>query len=125
MRSLVSWLREAEDRSLNLLANVQSDRQKKLPALTAARRFGDAFAPDSSVLPGGAGESLWASGSSPATGTFALAQVALQAALAEQVDEPGAVLVPTSDGAGVEGLLDPESSLAQLLKRRHADEAGD
>ncbi len=125
MRSLVAWLNEAEDRALNLLASVQGKRQKQIPALTAARRFGDAFVPDSSVLPGGAGESLWASGSSPATGTFALAQVALQAALAERVDEPSAVLVPTSEGAGVGGLLDPESSLAQLLKRRHADETAD
>lgn len=125
MRSLISWLREAEDRALNLLASVQIERQKQIPTLTAARRFGDAFAPDFSVLAGGAGESLWASGTSPATGTFALAEAALQAALAEHVDDPRAVLVPTSEGAGVGGFLDPESTLAQLLKRRNADEAGD
>jgi hypothetical protein len=125
MRSLVSWLRDAENSAVNLLASVQGARQKQLPTITAARRFGDAFAPDSSVLPGGAGESLWASGSSPSTGAFALAQVALQAALAEPVAQPDAVLIPTSQGAGVEGLLDPESSLAQLLKHRHADESAD
>jgi hypothetical protein len=126
MRSLVDWLRDAEDNALGLLASVQGKRQKQVPTLTAARRFGDAFAPDRSVIPGGAGESLWASGSSPATGTFALAEIALQAALAERVFEPSAVLVPTAEGAGVEGMLDPESTLAELLKRRHGDdESGD
>lgn len=126
MRSLVEWLRAAERDASDLLASVQSDRQKQVPTLTAARRFGDAFAPDRSVVPGGAGESLWASGSSPATGTFALAEIALQAALAERVYEPGAVLLPTEEGASAEGMLDPESTLAELLKRRHGDdEVGD
>lgn len=126
MSHLIAWLRQAEDNASSLLASAQGARLKQLPALTAARRFGDAFAPDRSVLPGGAGESLWASGSSPATGTFALAEVALQAALAERVYDPAAVLVPTAEGAGVDGLLDPESTLAELLKRRHqADESGD
>jgi hypothetical protein len=126
MRHLVSWLRDAEDNALELLASVEGKRQKQLPTLTAARRFGDAFAPDRSVLAGGAGESLWASGSSPATGAFALAEIALQAALAEHVFEPSAVLVPSSEGAGVEAMLDPESTLAELLKRRPGDdERGD
>lgn len=127
MRSLVNWLRAAEDNAFGLLASVQGKRQKQLPTLTAARRFGDAFAPDRSVLPGGAGESLWASGSSPATGALALAEIALQAALAERVYEPDAVLLPTGEGAATEeGLLDPQSTLAELLKRRHGDdEAGD
>ena len=126
MGHLVDWLRDAEDDALGLLVSVQGKRQKQVPTLTTARRFGDAFAPDRSVIPGGAGESLWASGSSPATGTFALAEIALQAALAERVFEPSAVLVPTAEGAGVEGMLDPESTLAQLLKRRHGvDESGD
>jgi len=126
MRSLVVWLRTAERDASDLLASVQIERQKQVPTLTAARRFGDAFAPDRSVLPGGAGESLWASGSSPATGTFALAEIALQAALAEQVFEPGAVLLPTEEGAGAEAVLDPESTLAELLKKHQVgDEAGD
>jgi hypothetical protein len=50
--------------------------------LTLERRFGDSFAPDLSEL-SVSGESLWASGSSPATGAFALAEAALQAALAQ------------------------------------------
>ena len=126
MRALVGWLRAAERDASDLLAGVQTERQKQVPTLTAARRFGDAFAPDRSVLAGGAGESLWASGSSPATGTFALAEIALQAALAERVYEPSAVLIPTEEGASAEGMLDPESQLAELLKRRHGDdEVGD
>lgn len=126
MKSLIGWLHAAEDNALGLLVSVQGQRQKQLPTLTAARRFGDAFAPDRSILPGGAGESLWASGSSPATGAFALAEIALQAALAERVYEPGAVLVPIAEGAGVEGLLDPKSTLAELLKpRAETNEAPD
>ena len=126
MRNLVVWLRAAEDDAFDLLASVQGKRQKQVPTLTAARRFGDAFAPDRSVLAGGAGEALWASGSSPATGAFALAEIALQAALSERVFEPDAILVPTSEGAGVEQALDPQSTLAELLKRRHGDdEVGD
>ncbi|HWC13544.1 MAG TPA: peptidoglycan DD-metalloendopeptidase family protein, partial [Actinomycetota bacterium] len=126
MRHLVQWLRIAEDNSSRLIVAVQDKRQKQLPALTAARRFGDAFTPDRSFLPGGAGESLWASGSSPATGTFALAEAALQAALAERLDAPSSVSVPTSEGAGTTGGLDPESQLAKLLKHtQEIHEAGD
>lgn len=127
MKSLIGWLRAAEDDAFDLLATVQGRRQKQVPTLTAARRFGDAFAPDRSVLAGGAGEALWASGSSPATGAFALAEIALQAALAERVFEPDAVLMPTSEGAGRDvTTLDPSSTLAELLKRRHGDdETGD
>ena len=127
MRSLVTWLREAEDNASRLLVSAQGKRQKQLPALTAARRFGDAFTPDRSFLPGGSGESLWASGSSPATGTFALAEAALQAALSEQLDAPTIVGVPTAEeGAGDTGSLDPESQLAKLLKHsRDISEVGD
>jgi hypothetical protein len=122
MGHLVDWLRTAEDNALGILVSVQGKRAKQLPALTAARRFGDAFAPDRSVLPGGAGESLWASGSSPATGALALAEIALQAALAERVYEPSAVLLPNAEGAGVDTMLDPESALAELLKRHGGDD---
>ena len=125
MGRLVAWLNEAEDRALSLLAEVQGERQKQLPTLTLARRFGDAFTPDRSFLGGAAGESLWASGSTPETGAFALAEAALQAALAEQVEEPFAVSAPTADGAGVDE-LDPKSTLARLLRRTAASrESGD
>ena len=128
MRHLVGWLREAEDRALRLLVSVQTERQKKVPALTAARRFGDAFAPDRSVLAGAESESLWASGTAPATGAFALAEAALQAALSGGIYEPESITVPTAqEGAGVGGSLDPESTLAKLLgnAHSHSHETGD
>lgn len=121
MRRLIRWLRDAEDNAAILIAKVEGLRQRKLPALTVARRFGDAFAPDRSVFPGAAGESLWASGSTPAAGTFALAEAALQAALAGPSFGTELVQVPGSgEGAGVDGLLDPDSTLARLLERRFA-----
>ncbi|HEV3473539.1 MAG TPA: M23 family metallopeptidase, partial [Actinomycetota bacterium] len=127
MRSLIAWLDEAEQRAAGLIAAVEAARQKKLPALTAERRFGDAFAPDRSVLSVAAGESLWASGSVPEAGTFGLAEAALHAALAEQIDSQSVVGVPASgEGAGDDLLLDPDSTLARLLDRRFAhEESGD
>ncbi|MDQ4065344.1 MAG: M23 family metallopeptidase [Actinomycetota bacterium] len=121
MRQLVVWLREAEARATGLVAQVESERQKKLPILTAERRFGDAFAPDRSVLAGAAGESLWASGSAPESGALALAEAALQAALAEREFAGDAIaLPPASEGAGGGASLDPASRLAQVLDRRFA-----
>lgn len=127
MRRLIRWLDNAEQRASGLIAAVEGARQKKLPVLTAARRFGDAFAPDRSVLSVAAGESLWASGSVPEAGTFGLAEAALQAALAEQIEATSAIGVPASDeGAGDDLLLDPDSTLARLLERRFAhNESGD
>lgn len=121
MRQLITWLREAETRAAGLIAQVESARQKKLPILTAQRRFGDAFAPDRSVLAGAAGESLWASGSAPESGALALAEAALQAALAEREFIGDSIApAPTNEGAGADGSLDPQSRLAQLLDRRFA-----
>jgi murein DD-endopeptidase MepM/ murein hydrolase activator NlpD len=127
MGRLVAWLEDAEQNASSLIASVTGDRQRKLPQLTAERRFGDAFSPDRSQLSGASGESLWASGRSPATGAFALAEAALQAALANQSFTADFIEVPASgEGAGTEGLLDPESTLAKLLERRFVlDEAAD
>ncbi len=127
MRRLISWLDEAEQRAAGLIAAVERARQKKLPTLTSARRFGDAFAPDRSVFSVAAGESLWASGSVPEAGTLGLAEAALQAALAEQIETRSALGVPASgEGAGGDVLLDPDSTLARLLERRYAhEESGD
>ena len=130
MRHLVGWLRDAEDSAIQLLVSVRVERQKQVPALTAARRFGDAFAPDRSILAGAEGESLWASGTAPATGAFALAEAALQAALSGGVYEPESISIPSAqEGAGGGGALDPQSSLAKLLERSHSHshshEAGD
>jgi hypothetical protein len=83
MRHLVRWLRDAEDHAALVAARAQGKRVAEIDSLTAARRFGDAFAPDLSELEI-SGESLWSSGSTPASGTLALAEAALQAALSGQ-----------------------------------------
>lgn len=81
MRQLVRWLADAEDGAGLVAAEAQGRRVARIDSLIAARRFGDAFAPDLSEL-SASGESLWSSGSTPASGTLALAEVALQTALA-------------------------------------------
>jgi peptidoglycan LD-endopeptidase LytH len=80
MLTLIDWLREAEAAAQGLVGRATGERIEKIDSLTAARRFGDAFAPDLSELEI-SGESLLASGSSPATGAFAVAEAALQMAL--------------------------------------------
>ncbi|MGH2806778.1 MAG: M23 family metallopeptidase [Actinomycetota bacterium] len=122
MRHLVDWLREAERRVLGVVTKTTERRVKQQPTLTAARRFGDAFTPDLSELRI-AGESLWASGSDPASGAFVIAESALQAALSGSTisfDERGRAPIdligagPESDASG----LDPNSALARLLADR-------
>lgn len=120
MKYLVRWLRQAESRLSGVVAETDKKRQKEYEsgAITAARRFGDAFAPDRSEL-SIAGESLWASGSSPASGAFGLAEAALQEALSTNGLELGIVPVPVdlqlpqSQG---QPELQNDSALAQLLK---------
>ena len=121
MKYLVRWLREAESRVLGssgVVAKATTKRQRQVPTLTAARRFGDAFVPDRSELRI-AGESLWASGSSPASGAFGLAEAALQEALSTNGSELGILPIPLdlqlpqSQGQAV---LDPDSLLAQILE---------
>lgn len=80
--SLVKWLREAESRVVKTVARKENQRVAQIDRLTAARFFGDWATPDLSEL-SVSGESLWASGSSPATGAFGLAEAALQAALSK------------------------------------------
>ncbi len=91
--------------------------------ITSARRFGDDFLPTIAEvnLPT---ESLWAAGTSPSTGAFGLAESALQAALAEGAQSVLEGSGPTAESAGPEILLDPDSSLATLLKRRDAASVG-
>lgn len=120
MRHLVRWLREAEARVLGVVNKTDKKRQKQYAsgAITAARRFGDAFAPDRSEL-SIAGESLWASGSSPASGAFGLAEAALQEALSTNGLQLGIVPIPVdlqlpqSQG---QAQLEEGSALAQLLE---------
>ncbi|MFN2589036.1 MAG: M23 family metallopeptidase [Actinomycetota bacterium] len=129
MRMLVSWLRQAQLRALGLEARTTSKRVKIADRLTFARQFGDAFVPDRSVLEV-SGESLWASGSSPATGAFALAEIALQEALAESTFAFGGAPSEVADlgaGTGAEGVLEPHSRLAEVLDlhAHHSTETGD
>ena len=112
LRHLINWLHEAERHALGLVGKTTAKRIRKLPQLTTERLFGDAFLPDRSELRV-SGESLWAAGSTPATGAFALAQTALQAALAETSLSPVPTAGPAPEEAG--GVLDPDSALAELL----------
>jgi murein DD-endopeptidase MepM/ murein hydrolase activator NlpD len=84
MRNLVKWLREAERRTGVLVEKATSERTKEIASITLSRRFGDAFLPDTSSF-SLAGDGLWASGSSPATGTFTLADIALRTALSDSL----------------------------------------
>ena len=117
MRSLVEWLREAEKRAAGLAGRAEGKRQKQIAALTVARRFGDAFGPDLSEFRV-SGESLWAAGSSPATGALGLAESALQSALASAAVQSGAAPQPTVGANGVDGFeagpaaMDPAAQLA-------------
>lgn len=124
---LKSWLAEAERSALDLVASVEVKRVKFNDFHTDERLFGDAFAPDRSELTV-AGESLWASGSNPASGAFVLAETALQAALAQtgfatQPELDAATLA--REGAGTEGLRDPQVVLDQILGTPSRGEAGD
>jgi len=118
MKHLVAWLEKAERRVLGVVVKTTTKRQKQAPTLTAARRFGDAFAPDRSQL-SFSGESLWAAGRSPASGAFGLAQAALQKALSTNGLELGIVPVPVdlqlSQPEG-RATLPPDSALAQMLE---------
>ncbi len=119
MRKLVEWLHIAERRVLGVVSKATEKRVKQQPTLTAARRFGDSFRPDLSELRI-AGESLWASGSDPASGAFALAESALQAALSGSsvTFETGQPIGYIGAGSNVSEGLDPDSQLARLLGDR-------
>jgi murein DD-endopeptidase MepM/ murein hydrolase activator NlpD len=120
MRHLIDWLHEAERRVLGVVVKADRQRQRQYESgvLTTARRFGDAFAPDRSELRI-AGASLWASGGSPASGAFGLAEAALQEALSSNGLELGLIPQPvdlTLPQANTNPGLDPESKLAKILE---------
>jgi hypothetical protein len=119
MRHLVRWLRAAEDHAALVAAKAQGKRVAQIDSLTAARRFGDAFAPDLSELKM-SGESLWSSGSTPASGTFALAEAALQAALSGRRfgDVSGDHSAPPADASAPDdgSLYDGDDGLSSLLR---------
>jgi murein DD-endopeptidase MepM/ murein hydrolase activator NlpD len=119
MRPLVKWLKAAEQRVLGLVAAETGKRVAQIEQLTLARRFGDQFVPDRSELTV-SGESLYASGSYPASGAFALAEAALQAALSEgvrTVSVSGQSVEQLTRGLESDhiALLDLDSTLAELM----------
>jgi murein DD-endopeptidase MepM/ murein hydrolase activator NlpD len=121
MKWLVRWLHIAERRVLGVVTKTQKKHVRQNVQLTLERRFGDAFAPSRSELEI-SGESLWASGTSPATGAFGLAEAALQEALSANGLQLG--IVPELGVAPQEapvdsGVLDPDSTLGQLLEATH------
>jgi hypothetical protein len=131
MRHLIDWLETAERRVLGVVVKADKTRQRQYSSglLTTARRFGDSFAPDRSELRI-AGESLWASGGSPASGAFGVAEAALQEALSSNGLQLGLVPQPVDLAVAEEGegsALDPDSKLAQLLEQasKTISESGD
>lgn len=111
--SLVRWLRTAERRVVEVVAKTSNKRVKNIDRLTAARFFGDWAVPNAGEL-SVSGESLWASGSYPATGAFGLAEAALQAALSRGYEDEGGALGSSDDAEAPAG-LEPDSELAKLL----------
>ena len=110
MGQLVRWLRTAERNANNSYEKAFGQRLKDAQVNGSRRLFGDSFAPDISELRVSS-EALIAAASSPGSGAFGLAEVALQAALASQTDriyDPSAF---ASEGAG-----QGESHLAELLQ---------
>ena len=118
MRWLVRWLHTAERRVIGVVTKTQKTRIRQNVQLTLERRFGDTFVPTRAELKIN-GESLLASGTSPATGAFGLAEAALQEALSANGFELGIVpevgVVPVEAPLDTE-VLDPESTLGQLLE---------
>ncbi len=127
MRYLVRWLHEAERRVLGVVTKTTKKRVKQQPSLTLARMFGDAFAPDLSELRIESG-SLWASGTDPGTGTYALAESALSAALSTggASDGTGPQEADFYLGAGqsLPVLFDPDSGLSELFESTHVHTEG-
>ena len=125
LSNLIGWLRMAQKRAARVLLRATGERIEDIDTLTQARRFGQAFVPDTSEI-GVATESLWASGASPAAGAFGLAQAALQAALAEHSYEHGysPKTAATASAAGwLAGDQHPwsaESILSRLLQAARA-----
>ncbi len=110
MRDLVRWVREAERRVLGIVVKQQKRVIRTSDARITERLFGDAFAPDLAEIDI-SGESLLASGSSPATGAFSVAETALQAALAEALE--GSSLGSSVGVAPVEDLNAKEEEVVE------------
>ena len=115
MVQLVKWLRQAEAKAGVELTKRTNERVENIEPLTLAHRFGDAFAPDTSVI-GISGESLFAYGSTPTTGTLSVVQSALQAAMAADSDVlPENVQADQNLAGPARAELDPDTELAKLI----------
>lgn len=82
MRMLIKWLNTAERHAISLAQSAAGKKLRRQDIFAAAHRFGDAFAPSLEEFDI-SGDPLLSSGTTPASGAFALAQAALQAALAQ------------------------------------------
>jgi murein DD-endopeptidase MepM/ murein hydrolase activator NlpD len=112
MGYLVGWLKKAEENAEDALQRLTGKVYEELDERRSMRRFGDTFSPDISELRVSS-ESLLASGSSPASGAFNLAETALRAALASAAEQPSVQPTPGSLTAGA-GRSD--SRFADLLE---------
>ncbi|MDQ4144446.1 MAG: M23 family metallopeptidase [Actinomycetota bacterium] len=112
MAMLVKWLRTAERNAGAAYEKETGRTLEDLEEEQSRRLFGDGFAPDISELKVSS-EALLAASSSPGAGAFGLAEAALQAALAAQVEDAG--YDPNAfeaEGAG----HSEHSELAELLQ---------
>ncbi len=109
IKYLNRWLRTAEKNAIRLAQTAAHKKVRKQDVFAAAHRFGDAFVPSLAEFDI-SGDPLLASGTTPASGAFALAEAAVQAALSQAaiateasatVDADGA---GTSSGSGLEGV---------------------
>jgi murein DD-endopeptidase MepM/ murein hydrolase activator NlpD len=122
MRDLVEWLRAAERRTGVLVEKATNKRTKEIDSITLSRRFGDAFMPDTSLF-SLAGDPLWASGSSPGTGTFTLADIALRTALSDSLFE-AELNPPATDRGSRDVVLRSTLTPSAILTELAADDEG-
>lgn len=95
MRILIKWLHTAERDAIKLAQSAAGEKLRRQDIFATAHRFGDAFAPSLEEYDI-SGDPLLSSGTTPASGAFALAQAALQAALAQN-DLNGVSSTTTTD----------------------------
>lgn len=103
MRILIRWLRTAERDAIDLAQSAAGMKLRRQDIFATAHRFGDAFAPSLAEFDI-SGDPLLSSGTTPASGAFALAQAALQAALAQNdLNGLSGSLIDTGSSGGTFG----------------------
>ena len=111
--TLIKWLNQAERRAGSSVTEAQDKRVREIESLTLARRFGDSFMPDLSILEDGS-EALLGSTGSPSTGAFGVAQSALMAALSNNLYAEGFDPYAADLGSTDEEFDDPSAASDQL-----------